>query len=100
MDIVKGVFSTAGQFQIIIGQGTVNRVYAELASLAGIQEMSTADVKDAAMEKLNPFQRFCRMSVSYTHLDVYKRQILYCFKTKCSDKIKKVMQISFASLFL
>ena len=26
MDIVKGVFSTAGQFQIIIGQGTVNRV--------------------------------------------------------------------------
>ena len=61
MDIVKGVFSTAGQFQIIIGQGTVNRVYAELASLAGIQEMSTADVKDAAMEKLNPFQRFCRM---------------------------------------
>ena len=61
MDVVKGVFSTAGQFQIIIGQGTVNRVYAELASLAGIQEMSTADVKDAAMEKLNPFQRFCRM---------------------------------------
>ena len=61
MDVVKGVFSTAGQFQIIIGQGTVNRVYAELAALAGIQEMSTADVKDAAMEKLNPFQRFCRM---------------------------------------
>ncbi|MBQ4163994.1 MAG: PTS transporter subunit EIIC [Turicibacter sp.] len=60
MDIVKGVFSTAGQFQIIIGQGTVNHVYAELAELAGIQEMSTADVKDAAMEKLNPFQRFCR----------------------------------------
>ena len=61
MDIVKGVFSTAGQLQIIIGQGTVNHVYAELAALAGIQEMSTADVKDAAMEKLNPFQRFCRM---------------------------------------
>ena len=61
MDLVKGVFSTGGQFQIIIGQGTVNRVYAELADLAGIQEMSTADVKDAAMEKLNPFQRFCRM---------------------------------------
>lgn len=36
-------------------------MYAELAALAGIQEMSTADVKDAAMEKLNPFQRFCRM---------------------------------------
>ena len=61
MEAVKGVFSTAGQFQIIIGQGTVNHVYAELAKLAGIQEMSTADVKDAAMEKLNPFQRFCRM---------------------------------------
>ena len=61
MDVVKGVFSTAGQFQIIIGQGTVNHVYSELATLAGIQEMSTADVKDAAMEKLNPLQRFCRM---------------------------------------
>lgn len=61
LELVKGVFSTGGQFQVIIGQGIVNRVYEELTALAGITEMSTADVKDAAMEKLNPLQRFARM---------------------------------------
>ena len=30
MDDVKGVFTSAGQFQIIIGQGAVNKVYKEL----------------------------------------------------------------------
>ena len=29
MDVVKGTFST-GQYQIIIGSGTVNKVFAEL----------------------------------------------------------------------
>lgn len=29
IDVVKGSFSTNGQFQVVIGQGTVNNVYAE-----------------------------------------------------------------------
>ncbi len=30
LDVVKGTFSTGGQYQIIIGTGTVNKIYAEL----------------------------------------------------------------------
>ncbi|AZV92213.1 trehalose permease IIC protein [Bacillus amyloliquefaciens] len=30
IDIVKGSFAVNGQFQVVIGQGTVNKVYAEL----------------------------------------------------------------------
>lgn len=61
MDAVKGTFSTGGQFQIIIGAGTVNKVYAELGTLTGVSEMSTKDVKAAGSKKLNPLQRFVKM---------------------------------------
>ncbi|MFD0769635.1 sucrose-specific PTS transporter subunit IIBC [Bacillus sp. CGMCC 1.60114] len=61
MDIVKGTFSTGGQFQVIIGSGTVNEVYKELAKLTGLSEMSTKDVKAAGTKKLNPLQRFVKM---------------------------------------
>ncbi|WP_129729803.1 sucrose-specific PTS transporter subunit IIBC [Ectobacillus funiculus] len=61
MDVVKGTFSTGGQYQIILGSGTVNEVYKEFANLAGLSEMSTKDVKDAGAKKLNPLQRFVKM---------------------------------------
>lgn len=35
MDVVKGTFSTGGQYQIIIGSGTVNKVFNELEKLTG-----------------------------------------------------------------
>lgn len=61
MEAVKGTFSTGGQFQIILGSGTVNKVYKELSELTGLSEMSTKDVKDASAKKLNPLQRFVKM---------------------------------------
>lgn len=61
LDIVKGTFSTGGQFQVILGTGTVNKVYQEFASLTGTEEMSTAEVKDVAKKNLNPIQRFVKM---------------------------------------
>ncbi|WP_342044061.1 sucrose-specific PTS transporter subunit IIBC [Bacillus sp. OTU530] len=61
MDVVKGTFSTGGQYQIILGSGTVNEVYKEFANLTGLSEMSTKDVKDAGAKKLNPLQRFVKM---------------------------------------
>ncbi|WP_379971201.1 sucrose-specific PTS transporter subunit IIBC [Ectobacillus sp. sgz5001026] len=61
MDAVKGTFSTGGQYQIILGSGTVNEVYKEFASLTDITEMSTKDVKDAGAKKMNPLQRFVKM---------------------------------------
>ena len=61
LDYVKGVFINGGQFQIILGQGVVNKVYAELIKLCGITEMSTQDVKDAGAEKLNPIQKLAKL---------------------------------------
>lgn len=61
MDIVKGTFSTGGQYQIILGAGIVNEVYKELSKLTGIEEMSTKDVSNAGSKKLNPLQRFVKM---------------------------------------
>ncbi|MGP4068626.1 PTS system trehalose-specific EIIBC component [Halobacillus sp. B29] len=57
IDAVKGSFSTNGQFQIVIGQGTVDKVYKELVALAGIGESSKEEVKEASSQKMNPIQR-------------------------------------------
>ncbi|MEC2216918.1 PTS system trehalose-specific EIIBC component [Bacillus velezensis] len=57
IDIVKGSFAVNGQFQVVIGQGTVNKVYAELVKETGMGEASKDDVKKAASQKMNPLQR-------------------------------------------
>lgn len=61
INVVKGTFSTGGQFQIIVGAGTVNEVYKNFSALTGLAEMSTSDVKDAGAKKLNPLQRFVKL---------------------------------------
>ena len=48
---VKGVFSSNGQLQIIIGTGTVNKVYDEFLSISGMTAATKADVKAAAAAK-------------------------------------------------
>lgn len=57
VDGVKGVFSSAGQLQIIFGTGIVNKVYAEFIKAADIKEASKEEVKQAANEKQNIFKR-------------------------------------------
>ena len=57
---VKGVFEAQGQLQIIFGTGVVNKVYDELIAMGGIQAGSKEDVKAAAAQKGNPFQRFIK----------------------------------------
>lgn len=56
-DGVKGVFEAAGQLQIIIGTGTVNKVYDEFIQLAGVDAASKDDVKMAAANKAPWFKR-------------------------------------------
>lgn len=48
IDGVKGVFEASGQLQIIIGTGTVNKVYDEFIALAGVEAATKDDVKAAA----------------------------------------------------
>ncbi|RDI40133.1 PTS system trehalose-specific EIIBC component [Falsibacillus pallidus] len=57
IDIVKGSFSSNGQFQVVIGQGLVDKAYKILVVETGIGEASKQDVKDAAAQNLNPLQR-------------------------------------------
>lgn len=60
VDGVKGVFESAGQIQIIIGTGTVNKVYDEFIDLAGVQAMSKEDVKQAAASKAPLWKRILK----------------------------------------
>ena len=48
IDGVKGVFSNNGQLQLIIGTGTVNKVYEEFLSVSGMSAATKEEVKAAA----------------------------------------------------
>ena len=51
MGEVKGVFSNGGQFQIIIGQGAVNKVYEAMLEGTSIIESNLSESKKLAMKK-------------------------------------------------
>lgn len=54
---VKGVFEASGQLQIILGTGTVNKVFEQFIAAAGITASSKAEAKEAAVKKQNWFMR-------------------------------------------
>ncbi|OMD36805.1 PTS system trehalose-specific EIIBC component [Paenibacillus odorifer] len=56
-ELVKGQFSTQGQFQIVIGPGIVDKVYDEMIQITGGSRSSKDEVKSAAARKQNPLQR-------------------------------------------
>ena len=57
IEAVAGSFTAGGQYQIILGPGTVNKVHDELAALTHIKEASMEEVKKAAAANMNPAQR-------------------------------------------
>ena len=61
VDGVKGVFEASGQLQIILGTGTVNKVFDEFISMAGITASSKAEAKEAAAQKQNVFMRAIKL---------------------------------------
>ncbi len=60
IDGVKGVFEASGQLQIILGTGTVNKVYDEFIAIAGITAATKEEVKQAATAKQNIFKRMIK----------------------------------------
>ena len=60
---VKGTFSTNGQYQIIIGPGDVNFVYAEIIKKTGLKEASTDDLKEIVNKdkKFNPLMDLIKL---------------------------------------
>ena len=51
VDGVKGMFESNGQLQLIIGTGTVNKVYDEFLAITGASAASKEEVKAAAAAK-------------------------------------------------
>ncbi|UNK16221.1 PTS system trehalose-specific EIIBC component [Paenibacillus sp. N3/727] len=56
-DLVKGHFSSQGQFQVVIGPGLVDQVYNEMIEIIGGARATKDDVKSLASKKQNPLQR-------------------------------------------
>ena len=56
MDLVKGTFTNAGQFQVIIGN-EVSSFYNEFTKIAGVGDTSKEDAKVAAKQNMNFLQR-------------------------------------------
>ena len=61
IDGVKGVFEASGQLQIILGTGTVNKVFDEFIAIAGITASTKAEAKEAAAQKQNIFMRAIKL---------------------------------------
>ncbi len=61
IDGVKGVFEASGQLQIILGTGTVNKVFDEFIKIAGITASSKEEAKKAAAGKQNWFMKAIKL---------------------------------------
>lgn len=61
VDLVKGCFSSSGQYQVIIGTGTVNKVYDEIVKITGVKEASSEEIKNLQTQKLNPVQKLLKV---------------------------------------
>ena len=57
VDGVKGMFENNGQLQLIIGTGTVNKVYDEFLAVTGMTAATKDDVKAAAAAKQPAWKR-------------------------------------------
>ncbi|MDM5227110.1 PTS transporter subunit EIIC [Cytobacillus sp. NJ13] len=60
-DLVKGTFSASGQFQVIIGPGLVEKVFAEFVKQTGTEEVSSEELREITSKKKNVLQRGIRV---------------------------------------
>ena len=60
-DDLKGTFAAGGMFQIIVGPGDVDQVYAKMVSDHGVREVSKDEAKEEAESGGNLFSRFIKM---------------------------------------
>lgn len=60
IELVKGSFNNAGQFQIILGTGIVNEVFKFFSQAAELSEVGKEELKEIAAKKGNVFQRMLK----------------------------------------
>ena len=58
---LKGAFAAGGMFQIIVGPGDVDQVYANMVANHGVREVSKDEAKEEAEKGGNLFSRFIKM---------------------------------------
>ena len=58
---LKGTFAAGGMFQIIVGPGDVDQVYAKMVANHGVREVSKDEAKEEAEKGGNLFSRFIKM---------------------------------------
>ncbi len=58
---LKGTFAAGGMFQIIVGPGDVDQVYAHMVADHGVREVSKDEAKEEAEAGGNIFSRFIKM---------------------------------------
>ena len=58
---LKGTFAAGGMFQIIVGPGDVDQVYANMVADHGVREVSKDEAKEEAEAGGNIFSRFVKM---------------------------------------
>ena len=58
---LKGTFAAGGMFQIIVGPGDVDQVYANMVANHGVREVSKDEAKEEAEAGGNVFSRFIKM---------------------------------------
>ena len=58
---LKGTFAAGGMFQIIVGPGDVDQVYADMVANHGVREVSKDEAKEEAEAGGNIFSRFIKM---------------------------------------
>ena len=58
---LKGTFIAGGMFQIIVGPGDVDHVFAEMIRTGGVKEVSKDEAKQEAAKSGNPVSRFIKV---------------------------------------
>ena len=64
-----------------------DRLKSETAFALGCPAMGAEVLEEGEMEPFVTELEGCVAAVSYTHLDVYKRQIISCIRLPCSESV-------------
>ena len=93
VDEVKGVFFTSGQYQIILGTGIVNKVYAEVEKM-GLKTLSKKEQDELVKNNETGFKKvmrnvFCKYSIVYsdTCFSSYRNSICFFTSNYCMVSI-------------
>ena len=95
VDGVKGMFENSGQLQLIIGTGTVNKVYDEFLDVTGMTAATKDDVKAAAAAKQPAWKRALK-SVGDVFVPILPAIVASCLMMGVVEALGKAIP-SFAS---